>query len=217
MKLIKKCLFIIFLFLMVCIFSNNNAYASSQQYYSMDFSVNINNDGSMQVNEVWDMYINEASTAYKEFILDENKYGEIKNVSVKEITQSGIEKSFIDINSKMQKVTPDCYYALINSKGNFEIAWGTGLENSRGRKKYKISYTVTNVIKSYNDCNEFCWKFIGYNHSANVQKVTGNIYLPNEVKDITNLRAWAHGPLNGNIKIEDNRKVSFEVTDVYAN
>lgn len=213
----KNKMIIIILFIGLIIGLNNISYASSQQFYSMDFSVNINEDGSMQVVELWDMYINKGSTVYKEFILDENEYGEIKNVSVKEITQTGMEKSFIDINREMQKVTPNYYYALINNKGNFEIAWGTGLEYSSGRKTYRISYTVTDVIKTYNDCNEFCWKFIGYDHSDKIDKVTGNIYLSKEVESIDNLRAWAHGPLNGNINIQDNRNVSFEVTDVYEN
>lgn len=214
---IKNEVIIITVFIGLIIGLNNISYASSQQFYSMDFSVNINEDGSMEVVELWDMYINKGSTAYKEFILDENKYGEIKDVSVKEITQTGVEKTFINIDSEMQKVTPNYYYALINNKGNFEIAWGTGLEYSSGRKTYRISYTVTDVIKAYNDCNEFCWKFIGYDHSTKVDKVTVNIYLPSEVENINNLRAWAHGPLNGNINIQNNKKVSFDVTDVYAN
>ncbi len=216
MRLKNKIIIIVFFFVLI-IGLNNVLYASSQQFYSIDFSVDINEDGSMQVVELWDVYINNGSTAYKEFILDENKYGEIKNVSVEEITQTGMEKSFIDINKEMTKVTPNYYYALINNKGNFEIAWGTGLEHSSGRKTYRISYTVTDVIKTYNDCNEFCWKFLGYNHSDKINKVTGNIYLPKKVKNINNLRAWAHGHLNGKISIQDNRKVSFEVTDVYKN
>jgi len=217
MKLIKKCLFSIFLFAIISIFNNDVVFASSLQHYARDFSINLNADGSMEVVELWDVYVNELSTLYKEFNLDEGKFGEIKDVSVKEISQGATEDEFVNINREMQKVTPNCYYALINSKGNFEIAWGTGLENSRGKKKYQITYTVTDVVKTYNDCSDFGWKVIPSDHKEVYQKVTGNIYLPSEVENVNNLRAWAHGPLNGNINIQNNKKVNFEVTDVYEN
>ena len=204
----------IIVFIGIIIGFNNNSYASSHYFHSIDFVVNINKDGSMEVTETWNMTINKASTATKEFNLDKTKFGEIKDVSVKEISQAGQEIPFENIYMEMTKVTPNCYYALINSNNNFEIALGTGLENSSGRKIYKISYTVTDVVKTYNDCNELCWKFIGTNHKSKIDKVTGNIYLPEEVKNVKNLRGWAHGNLNGKININKG-KVSFEVTDLY--
>ena len=43
----------------------------------------------------------------------------------------------------MYHVTKDCYYGLQTGKYEFEIAWGVGMDNEKGNRKFQISYTVT--------------------------------------------------------------------------
>ena len=56
-----------------------------------------------------------------------------------------IIKEVDKINEEMYHVTKDCYYALKNSKGMFEIAWGVGLDDYSDTRQYKISYTVKDI------------------------------------------------------------------------
>ena len=44
----------------------------------LNFDVQINEDGSMNITETWDVYISEVNTLYKTFIKDQTKYSEIK-------------------------------------------------------------------------------------------------------------------------------------------
>ena len=53
---------------------------------NLDFNVQINNDGSMDVTETWDIYVSSTNTLYKSFETDSSKYSGITNVIVKEIT-----------------------------------------------------------------------------------------------------------------------------------
>ena len=126
----------------------------------LKFDAQINEDGSMDVIETWNIYISSTNTLFKTFELEKEKFSGISNVKVKEIT-SGNEKDFSQIYSEMYHVTKDCYYGLINSDGLFEIAWGVGLDNSSGTRRYEISYKVNDVITKYNDYSELYWKFIG--------------------------------------------------------
>ena len=72
---------------------------------------------------------------------DINKYTDITDVKVKEIV-NGERKEFNEISRYMYHVNKDNYYGLINDDGDFEIAWGVGLDNDSDRRVYEISYTV---------------------------------------------------------------------------
>ena len=68
------------------------------------------------------------------------------------------------------------YYGLKNDNGDFEIAWGVGLDNGKETRKYKISYKVNDVISKYNDYAELYWQFIGEDFEIDAKKITGIYY-----------------------------------------
>lgn len=194
MKKVK--LLIISLFMVLIMFGASSVYAGYQQCNSINFAIKLNSDGTMNVTETWDIYVEKTSTLFTEFITDLNRYTSIENVDIKEITSKGNVIQFTQTYDEIRHVPANCYYALTNNNGNFEMAWGTGLENSSAKKTYQISYKVTDAIKTYNDCSELYWKFVPNNRSYYIENVKGTITLENSVADKNNLRAWAHGPLN---------------------
>ena len=209
MKLKKK--FIISLiFVAMLLMLKNISYAGTQRWNSVDYDVTLNEDGSMDVVETWDIYVSETNTLFKNFEIDSSKYSGITDVNVKDISTG---KEFIQINEEMYHVTKDCYYALPISGGKFEIAWGVGLDSSSANKKYQISYTIEDVVTVYNDCSELYWQFVGTDNGIPANKVTGTIKLPSAVSDLEKLRVWAHGPLNGEIHKISNDTVVFYVDD----
>ncbi len=145
---IKKFIFLIILMISIILIFPKEVLAD-QELNELDFEAQINEDGSMDVTETWNIYISETNTLFKTFEKDKSKYSGITNVMVKEIT-SGQQKEFSQIDEEMYHVTKDCFYALDNSKGNFEIAWGVGLDDDSATKVYQISYTVENAIAKYN-------------------------------------------------------------------
>lgn len=123
MKFIKKLLIgLSFIFLFLIILSIESNASSNLLLNNLDFSAFINSDGSMDVVETWNIEIEDTNTLFKTFKTDSDKYSDITNVQVKDIT-NGINKKFTNINSLMYHVTKDCYYGMINDDGNFEIAW----------------------------------------------------------------------------------------------
>ena len=211
-KIILSILFLILFILLGC----NKSNASDLYLNNLDFNAKINQDGSMDVTETWDISVEDTNTLFKTFKTDSKKYTSISNVQVTEVTGSS-EKSFSQIESLMYHVTKDCYYGLKNDDGNFEIAWGVGLDDESANKIYKISYKVNDAIAKYNDYAELYWQFVGKDFEIDCKKVTGTIYLPQNASSKEDIKVWGHTEgLNGEIYATDLNKIEFEVNKFYS-
>ena len=212
MKTTKKLLISIFFMFLFIILTTIKSNASSNLHLNeLAFDASINTDGSMNVTETWDIEIEETNTLFKTFKTDMSKYSDITNVQVSEIT-NGSARNFTKINTLMYHVTKDSYYGMINDDGNFEIAWGVGLDDSSATKKYQISYTVEDAIAKYNDYAELYWQFVGSDFEINADKITGTITLPSQAPSKDEIKVWGHTEdLNGEIYVTDLDKISFEL------
>jgi len=199
-------------FILMIFLFNTKSYAGSQKLKTLKYDVQLNSDGTVDVEEEWNIKISETNTLFKTFDTDKTKYGKITKVRVRDITD-GIEKEFRDTGEYAYHVEKGGYYALDRSSEEFEIAWGVSVDNTETRT-YKINYTITDGIKNYKDCSEFYWQFIGKTNGIPADKVEGIIKLPYQVEKKENLKVWAHGPLDGKIEILDNQTVKFEVEDL---
>ena len=195
MKKIKYILTIIILCIALLALFNTNSYASFQKLDSITYDVQLNEDGSADVKETWNIEVEDTNTLFKTFELDNSKYGNITNVTVKEISKKGKITDFIKSDTYAYHVKKGYYHGLATSSREFEIAWGVSIDSEED-KIYEISYTIEDAVKNYNDCSEFYWQFIGKTNAIPAEKVTGTIKLPKAVQDNDNLRVWAHGPLN---------------------
>lgn len=215
-KKIKRTLFfILIIMLMILIFSLSFAnYVQADDDGSLylnklDFYAVINPDGSMEVTETWDIDISRTNTLYKTFETDKEKFSSIENVRVKDVTAN---KEFTQIDEEMYHVTKDCYYGLTNSKGDFEIAWGVGLDNSYDTRTYEISYTVKDAIGLYNDYAELYWQFIGEDFEISADKVNGTIILSEPADSTDDIKVWGHTEgLNGEIYATDTDTIKFKI------
>lgn len=216
-KTLKKIiLFISIILLVLTTFSIYVRADDSSSLYldKLKFDVTVNEDGSMDVVETWDIDISHVNTLYKTFKMDDEKFTSIKNVKVKDITAN---REFTQIDEEMYHVTENCYYGLINSKGNFEIAWGVGLDDRYATRTYEISYTVVDAIGKYNDYAELYWQFIGEDFEVDADKITGTITLPNNAESEEDIKVWGHTEnLNGEIYVTDTNKIKFQLENFDA-
>ena len=209
----KKIIMTLIFLVLFIILGRGESNAGNLYLNNLDFNAQINQDGSMNVTETWDISISETNTLFKTFKTDKSKYSSITDVQVSEIT-GGTEKKFTQIGSLMYHVTKDCYYGLKNDDGNFEIAWGAGLDDSRATKKYKISYRVNDVIAKYQDYAELYWQFVGSDFEVSAEKITGTILLPNNASSKEDIKVWGHTEgLNGEIYATASNRIEFEVNE----
>ena len=214
MKLKKYLFAFIFLFALFILW-NSSSYAGDLNLKNLNYDVTLNSDGTANITETWDIEIEYTNTLFKTFEIDKSKYSEIKDVSLVETT-NGMERSFSQIYEEKYHVDKNCFYALVNSYDQFEIAWGVHEDNSYARRTFKMSYTVVDAIKNYSDCSEFYWQFLNTSSAIPADKVTGTITLPTNVELTDDFRVWAHGPLNGNITKISNNTATFEVENFDA-
>ena len=178
----------------------------------LDYDVTLNQDGSINVVETWDVYVKDTGTLFKNFTLSNYLYGDITDVKVKDLENN---LDLTEIYQEVYHVENNLFYALDIGGNVFEIAWGTGMSTSSGNRKYQISYKIEDVITSYYDCQEFYWKFIEEGKNAiPVKSLTGSIHLPEGVQNIENLKVWGHGQTNGNIERISNNLVQFEIQNL---
>ena len=134
----KKLLSIFFVIILLLSIFPLTSNASDYLYLNnLEFYVQINSDGSMNVTEIWDINIEDTNTLFKTFETDSEKYSGIADVKVTDIT-NGTNNGLTQINTYMYHVTKNCYYGLINDDGDFEIAWGVGLDDDNEVRKYKL-------------------------------------------------------------------------------
>ena len=210
---IKKYLFeIIFsVFVIFILTSLHNKSFASLYLNNLDFDVKVNSDASIDVTEIWNIDIEETKTLFKTFKTDKTKYSSISNVTVTDITTTN-EIAFSQINQLMYHVTKNCYYGMINKDGNFEIAWGVGLDNSKATRKYMIQYKVEDAIAKYNDYSELYWQFVGNDFEIDSSKVTGKIRLPQKASNKDEIKVWGHTEdLNGEIYATTEDTIEFEI------
>ena len=202
-KLLFILLFVIFILLIFSTKSNAGLYLNN-----LDFYAEIDENGNMNVTETWDIEISDTNTLYKTFELDSSKYSYITNVQVLEEGKGNFTKT----NTWAYHINKNYYFGGINNDGDFEIAWGVGLENSSATKTYKISYTVVDVVAKYNDCLELYWQFLGDDSAVDAKKITGTIKLPKKANSKDDIKVWAHvKTLNGEIYVKDLETVEFTI------
>lgn len=211
-----KRILLIFLLALVLILLGETRSEASLYLDNLDFQVQINDDGSMDVVETWDISISETNTLYKTFIKDDTKYSGLGNVSVKDITD-GQSKTFYKASEWEYHLPKDYFFAGTNNKDENEIAWGVSIDGYTHRK-YQIKYTVEDAIHSYADCAELYWQFLGDTFEVSADKITGIIKLPASVQKLEDLRVWGHTKyLNGEANIVSHNTVKFNVDNYKSN
>ena len=80
--------------------------------------------------------------------------------------------------------------------------WQWAIPETSGIHTYTFSYTVLDAVRVGSDVGELNWQFIGTDTAVPIDHVDIAITMPG---DGTGLRAWAHGPLNGEVVVTANR------------
>ena len=215
MKRVKRIMILLFCLIVFLNIKIPKVKASDGELYLNDllFDVKINQDGSMNVIEIWDIEVKKTNTLFKTFKTDSTKFYGIEDVQVTDITNSQYLK-FSQINQLMYHVTKNCYYGLKNNEGDFEIAWGVGLDNENARKRYKIEYTVIDAVSKHNDYAQLYWQFVGEDYEIDAKKIRGTIYLPKAVENKKEIKVWGHTEdLNGEIYVKENNKIEFTINN----
>lgn len=213
MKKTRKIL-ILFILMFIILAFYNIVHADSNLYLNnLKFDAKINEDGSMDVVETWNINIKNTDTLCKNFTIDSAKYKNISDVKVSRTDSNGNVENFVKTDKYSYHLNSGEYY-FTRTDSKYELAYGIGYGSSSGTENYIISYHVDGAVGLYNDCAELYWQFLGTDFNISAEKITGTIKLPKEVENIDSIQAWIHNPdLNGNVTKSGNDKLEFEVNN----
>lgn len=94
----------------------------------------------------------------------------------------------------------------------FEWQLGADGGTVSGTHTYQLTYTVIGAVQVFSDVGELEWKWIGFEQPA-VERFEAQVTMPGNGEG---LRAWGHGPANGEVSDPDGPTVTFTVDDVPA-
>ncbi len=163
-------------------------------------------DGSIQVEEIWDINIRNTSTLFIAYPKEEGRY--FKDVKVSYFENERWHSMSLTEYTASDGREPENYYHASNFNNKFEIAWGTGLAEGRDRKLYKIEYVKEmtflgqNSVNKYNDTAELYHKFMGGGEEIPVKEFAATITFPEKVNK-ENALIWGHGARTGSIHFID--------------
>ena len=117
---------------------------------------------------------------------------------------SNIQGDIFERVSSAKKGDYGVYTENYKSNGKSILIYNPSKEN----KAFYLKYVVKNISIKHNDVAEIGWNIIGNEFRESIANLEITLHIPGN----KNVRAWAHGPLNGNVNIIDSETVKFKIT-----
>ena len=77
-------------------------------------------------------------------------------------------------------------------------------------KAFYLKYRIKNMAVRHDDVAEIYWNIIGNSYRESVGDLKVYLHIPGN----TNVRTWAHGPLNGNVTIIDQETILVTISNL---
>ena len=196
----------LFLLILAMFLGVNRVEAKSYTITSVNIRAQVQQDGSMLVEEKRTFNFSGDYTFAYQYI---NKKGErIEPYIVKEIKICEAEKCYEQIAPDDVAKVPMTFY--IRDEGDrYYVKWFYKASNES--KNFILSYLVPNAVTLQRDVAEIYWQAIGRDWEVTEEQVKIDFILPDGVEG-SQIQAWAHGPTSGVVSIPDNRTVKLEVS-----
>lgn len=162
--------------------------AGANHVENIDIDVTLNKDGSALIEQEWTGDFYEGSECYYEFI--EGDVLELINFTA---SLNGKEYETVGSWDVSGSFSDKAYRCGLNytGRGTFEVCWGI---SDYGTNTYSLSYTVKNVVASYDDSDGFNFRFInpGMNTGPTDAKITFKMADGTPITD-ENCNIWGFG------------------------
>ncbi|HEX9971535.1 MAG TPA: DUF2207 domain-containing protein, partial [bacterium] len=189
------CLVVNFFFIL-----NSSLTASPQKHYSIDeikIDAKIASDGSLLISERRS-YIFRGSFGWADYKLPLKKLGKVTDFSLSEGS----------MNYEPMPGNNPGTYQIRQTNDEFYVKWYYQARNES--RTFTLQYRVEDAVNVYQDVAEFYYKFVGENTETKIGSVAVTITFP-QPADTSQVRAWAHGPLHGQLEFSDG-KIRLQVS-----
>ncbi len=173
----------------------SGAFAASPAIRDIDINLDLREDGSVLVTEVWDVTVTEGT----EWYLVRDNLGEIRIRDFSVRDESGLEFTNVgewDVHRSLREKTGKC--GIVSKRNGCELCWGVG---SYGDHVFTVTYTMTGVIDGYTDADALHLQLVspGLSSKPGHVKVTARSDTPFST---INTRLWGFG-FEGTAEFQD--------------
>ncbi|NLL63785.1 MAG: DUF2207 domain-containing protein [Ruminococcaceae bacterium] len=164
---------------------------SGYEIYDIQINVKLNEDGSADITEVWDVEIDSSTNGTEWYLIKGYLNG--SKISNFKVFENDREFAYVgdnwNINASRSQKAYKCGTTPNTDQEGLELCWGIG---EYGRHKFTVSYHITEVVDAYSDKDGFNWRFVNDELSAIPQSVSVKITAPFDITE-ENARIWAFG------------------------
>lgn len=187
--------------IIAALFITGRAYADG-----LDIDVRLHPDGSAEIVEIWDMTVHEGTEMY----LIRQNLGDIAILDFQVSDENG-KYYYIgkwDVDRSLSQKAGMC--GVVYTDKGCELCWGLG---SYGHHTWRVSYTMTNVVKSLNDYDCLHMQFVSPGINQVPSDVSLRITLPGAVLSQENAAIWGFGYEGGIVFTEGGVSAHSSVFD----
>lgn len=180
----------------LCLFCCCTVSAQTLQTRDIDISVVLNDDGSADIREVWDVCFTEGT----EWYLTRYNLGHSDIVGLSVSDETGLEYENTgswDTGASMSAKAGKC--GMVSTKGGYELCWGPG---SYGDHTFTVKYRMTNAVQTFDDYDAMHVQFVSQGIRPRPQNVSVTVSLPGHPLDTLWCAAWGFG-FNGTLEFVD--------------
>lgn len=113
--------------------------------------------------------------------------------------------------SEFPTTKPGTYSVYAENDDYFTVDWSFDALDER--RTFTLEYTAQAAVVAHNDVAELYYKFVGERWRYPAKEVFIRLVLPGQVAE-DELRAWGHGPLQGEVMIKGPSEITWQTTDL---
>ena len=173
--------------------------------YSLDevvVSARVDRDGSLWIDETR-TYTYDGRYSWAEFRLPLDRVGRVSDFSLTEG-----DRAFAPGTDDAPGT-----YRLESSDEEMHVRWHYAAEDET--RSFRLRYRISDAVDLHADVAEIHYQFVGVINPQAIGRVTVELELPRAAA-FDEVRAWAHGPLNGRVELQDSGRLSFDIAPLPA-
>ncbi len=168
---------------------------AANTYNSIDITVELADDGSASITEVWDVDASEGT----EFYAIKEGFDNEEITSFKVVDETGREFTDVGEWDVDRSFEEKAYQSgIVHKSDGYELCWGI---SSYGHHVYSMTYEITNVVKAFDDADGLLQTFLN-DPPGTLQSVTLTITKPGTEFTTDNTLVWGAG-MTGEVHVQD--------------
>lgn len=192
------------------------ALAATFSVEQVDIDATVATDGSLTVAEQRTYHFSEYINGFFWDVPRGTYEGRSLDTVVQriEVLEGGRAVDIIPASSEEEDAVPEAgTYEVIEEPDclHIKVYWPT----EGGAHAFRVTYTIPNLVSRWSDTAELYWQYMPANEGTGAEwtNITATVHLPVPLGEPVipgeNVRAWAHGPLDGHLEIVGSDVVLF--------